>query len=322
MKSQIAAGQTLSLPKVGSWPASAHCYSEDQALAIDIASRAERPLLVRGEPGLGKSQIGRAVAASRGWRLITATIHSRIEVDDLLYHVDHVGRMAAANLRKRDDAADKKRVNDELPIGDFIHPGPVWQALDANEDTGEDSWPEGGYKSCEQLADAQGCVLLIDEIDKAHSDIPNALLEVLNNRAFTVAPTREVITRQQPLFVVVTANDQRGLPAAFLRRCAVLDLELGDSVQKVTDNLTEIANSHIERELFSGEKVGDHVSTVAAYVAEYRARVPDSYYRPGTSEMLDMLRVLNDYDQSVSADTLKKKLDILAKFLLKKSFRE
>ncbi|OED39392.1 hypothetical protein AB833_15810 [Chromatiales bacterium (ex Bugula neritina AB1)] len=299
--------ESIKLPPIGSWQHdSAHSFDDDQRHAISAAWYADRPLLVRGEPGLGKSQIARAIAASWQWRLVTTVIHGRTEVDDLLYTIDYVERLADANASVK----GKIEVKD---LADYVKHGPVWQALDGDSQSG---WPEGGYGKKRKVQGEPGCILLLDEIDKAQSDVPNALLEVLNSKSFTVPQTGQVVSAGAPLFIVVTANDQRTLPAAFMRRCAVLDLDLGSDE---AERFRQIAQAHSDAELLQGIDA-DTIDEVAKCVAQYRKKVPEGYYQPGTSEMLDILHVIDRSDKLPDAD-LEKCLTILSKFLLKKGFR-
>ncbi len=293
---------SLTLPKIGSWQPAAHSFSEQQYDALEAALMARRPLLVRGEPGLGKSQLARAVAAAWRWRLVTAVIHSRSEVEDLLYQVDHVARLSDANAAKA-----------EQQLAKYIRRGPIWQAMQREEDHPV-GLPEGDDA---YVVDPEaGCVLLIDEIDKAHSDVPNALLEMLNSGKFWVPETKTTVKPENGLFVVITANDERRLPAAFLRRCAVLDLSLGDD-PKAT--LTNIAESTIS---LGRCPVGarPYVDKVVDYLLRYRASVPSGDYRPGTSELLDMLRVLGERSDELTADEMHAAIARMGQYLVQKEF--
>ena len=135
-----------------------------------------------------------------------------------------------------------------------------------------------------------GCVLLLDEIDKAPADVPNALLEVLNPGQFLVNETGKTrLGEKDKLFVVVTSNSERNLPAAFLRRCAVLQLTLGDNP---VERLLEIAEAHRKCNETLSILSDQVVHYVADYVIAYRDQLDASGYRPGTSEFLDLLTVI------------------------------
>ena len=186
--------------------ASVHCWSTEVIDALTLADVVKRPLLVRGEPGTGKTQLARAAAQHLGWALHAETIHPRYEAQDLVYRFDAVRRLADAQAQR------------ELDDSEYFEPGPIWKAF------GWDS--ANGYGSCRGQAHPAGHVILIDEIDKADSDLPNSLLEVLGQRSLWIAPLARLIGGPgvaAPL-IVITTNEERELPPAFLRRCVVLNL--------------------------------------------------------------------------------------------------
>jgi MoxR-like ATPase len=142
------------------------------------------------------------------------TIHPRFEPHELRYRFDAVRRLADAQAGERDLGANAKR---------YWRPGVLWKAY---------GWSSAWrfLPDAERVADPKGHVVLIDEIDKADSDLPNSLLDVLAQRSFQVEPVTEPIggpTVQAPL-IIITTNEERDLPAAFLRRCIVLSLAAGD----------------------------------------------------------------------------------------------
>lgn len=207
---------------------SAHILDRPSQLAINAALATGRPLLVRGEPGVGKSQL--AFAAARVLERIPLhhAVDARTEPRDLLYTVDAVARLAEAQVIGARGHADG--VDERLALRNFVHPGVLWWAF---------NW-EGARDQCTRakgqaqlrphgLADGAGIVLLIDEIDKADSAIPNALLDALGHRSFDVPDCGSVAMSEgaEPL-VIITTNEERSLPDAFLRRCFVLHLGLPD----------------------------------------------------------------------------------------------
>ena len=249
------------------WSGVTHNFCERQVAAIQAAGLTGRPLLVRGDPGLGKSQLAPALASKLGFDYNTITIHADTEIKDLLYRVDHVERLFLAQSSEKNELEDQA-----LDISNFLHPGILWQAIAPGE---------GLHNN--------GLVVLIDEIDKAESSLPNALLEVLNNYTITVPALKQTIQGEpdRAVFFVLTSNDERELPAAFLRRCAVLDLSLNDSSQ-----LVEIFNCHKER-LQAQDISDEQVQALANELVNYRKQQKEArQYAPGTAEFLDILSAL------------------------------
>lgn len=303
-------GPTLALPAIGSWPASAHQLDEVQLEAIKAAELAERPLLIRGEPGLGKSQIARAIATVMRWRLVTTVVNARTEIDDLLFSFDYIERLSEGN--RGEPVSDLSR---------YIRKGPIWRALSANkkDHSKRDKPGNSGEKGYYQPTD--GCVLLIDEIDKAHPDIPNALLEVLNAGSFDVPTTDQTIGdgTSGKRFIVITSNRERSLPAAFLRRCATLHLDLGKAP---VERLLSISDAHRSSGLLP--ELNDEICEKAADVIEQARREAGvDEYKPGTSEYLDLLRAVSKELQagSITPEKVDQRLDILKRYLVKKSHR-
>lgn len=194
-----------------------HEWSQPEIDALTLAMAAGRPLLVRGQPGTGKTQLARAAAQHLGWALHAVTVNSRTEAQDLLYRFDAVKRLA--------DAQAQRTLNE----ADYWEPGPLWRAY---------AWASAqGYGSlraqattapASPAAPPPGHVILLDEIDKADSDLPNSLLELLGQRSHRFVADRPILIggpgTAQPL-VIVTSNEERELPPAFQRRCMVLNLQ-------------------------------------------------------------------------------------------------
>ena len=216
----------LRLPTSGSWPETWHNLDDTVANAISAALLAKRPLLVRGEPGVGKSQLARAAAVALERRFIATVVQPDSEYQDLLWSMDHTQRLADAQLASRTGSSDVVKDKEN-----YIAPGALWWAFDW--DSAQAQADKCSSNFCPSVDDhapeptVNGVVLLIDEVDKADITLANGLLEALGNRSFAVAPLEATIASNEiaPL-VVLTSNDTREMPPALIRRCVVVDLQL------------------------------------------------------------------------------------------------
>ncbi len=161
--------------------------TDDLQLAVNAAMTLQKPLLIKGEPGTGKTLLAEEVAESLGMPLITWHIKSTTKAEQGLYEYDAVSRL-------RDSQLGDDKVYD---IGHYIKPGKLWEAF---------------------TSEAR-CVLLIDEVDKADIEFPNDLLHELDKMSFYVYETGETITATQRPVIIITSNNEKELPDAFLRRC-------------------------------------------------------------------------------------------------------
>jgi len=290
---EIIADQKLSLPAAGSWPKTVHIFDERSQWAVNAALAAARPLLVRGEPGCGKSQLARAAALRLKRAFIPTVVHPGSESRDLLWDFDAVGRLGEAQAlgAMGTAAADPKEI---LRASRFLAPGPLWLAFDWNDAKRQerecgrrllDPWLPKGWRP------DQGCVLLIDEIDKADSDLPNGLLEIMGNGAFQVPFLQKPIGMASgapaPL-VIVTTNEERELPAAFLRRCLVLHLAMPEDEAELIDFLVKRGEAHF------GNHCGETVRRLAAeqLCRDRRAARDAGQVAPGQAEYLDLLQAV------------------------------
>ncbi|MEO1724855.1 MAG: MoxR family ATPase [Pseudomonadota bacterium] len=230
--------------------------TDDLTIAVNAAITLERPLLVKGEPGTGKTELARQVAGSLNLRLIEWSVKSTTRAQQGLYEYDAVSRL-------RDSQLGDERVRE---IANYIRPGKLWEAFVAEERV----------------------VLLIDEIDKADIEFPNDLLQELDRMEFHVYETGETVKAAKRPIVIITSNNEKELPDAFLRRCFFHFIAFPDP-----ETLGQIVDVH-----FPGIKPA---LVRAALTQFYELReVPGLKKKPSTSEMLDWLRLLASEDMDLS----------------------
>ncbi|MCH9650959.1 MAG: MoxR family ATPase [Deltaproteobacteria bacterium] len=285
------AGQAEVLPAYGTLSATHHVFEKDSIEAVNCALAAGRPLLVRGEPGTGKSQLARAVAHKLGRAYLSYTVDSRTESRDLIYAVDTVARLAAAQIAGHLYTDKKESFKEELTEKRFTSPGPLWWVLNWQSAANQAEWvgdscrprtPQGWQRE-------RGAVVLIDEIDKADSSVPNGLLEALGQREFR-APGGEVVAADPeaaPPVVIITTNEERALPDAFVRRCLVLPLAWSKDREKLKTQLRARGKAHFPS---LEKKVLDKAAEMVAQERESAAE--HNVCPPGGAEYLDLLRVV------------------------------
>ena len=222
--------------------------TEDLTIAVNAAVTLERPLLIKGEPGTGKTELAKQVARGLGLHMIEWNIKSTTKAQQGLYEYDAVSRL-------RDSQLGEEKVHD---VKNYIRKGKLWQAFEAEKKV----------------------VLLIDEVDKADIEFPNDLLQELDKMEFFVYETGETIVAKQRPIVIITSNNEKELPDAFLRRCFFHYIRFPDE-----DTLRQIVKVH-----HPGIKDA-LLSTALTQFFELREQ-PGIKKKPSTSEVLDWLKLL------------------------------
>jgi MoxR-like ATPase len=308
----------LKLPQPPGGTEQVHVLSENEILAIETALAARRALLVRGEPGTGKTQFAKAAAVALGRAFVPFVVDSRTEARDLLWYFDAVARLAEAQVQGAllGDPQDHAAVTKALAIENFIHPRALWWAFDwegagdqaARAHAPVPTQPEG----CDP---ANGVVVLIDEVDKAEAEVPNGLLEALGAGEFTPYGLRPVTAKNEdvPPLVVITTNEERSLPDAFLRRCLVLHLQLPDDRQQLLEYLVERGAAHFP------DVDSEILALASGMVADDRARARQENWLPlpGQAEFIDLVRAVKNLAEGDAA-AQKVVLKRIAPFALRK----
>ena len=227
---------------------SSYIATDDLTMAINAAVTLQRPILIKGEPGTGKTQLAIEVARSLGKPLYEWHIKSTTKAQQGLYEYDAVARL-------RDSQLGDDRVHD---IGNYILRGKIWEAFESDEQP----------------------VLLIDEVDKADIEFPNDLLRELDRMEFYVYETKKLVEAKNRPIIVITSNNEKELPDAFLRRCFFHYITFPDQ-----DTMAEIVDVHfpnLKKDLLA-----------EALNAFYRVRdVRGLKKKPSTSELLDWIKLL------------------------------
>ena len=240
--------------------------TQDLKMAVNAAITLERPLLIKGEPGTGKTVLAHEVAKGLDAPLIPWNIKSTTKAQQGLYEYDAVARL-------RDSQLGEGKVHD---ISHYIKKGKLWEAFESKKRP----------------------ILLIDEIDKADIEFPNDLLHELDQMSFHVYETGETITAKQRPIIVITSNNEKDLPDAFLRRCFFHYIQFPDA-----DTMAQIVNVHFPD--IKSRLLG------AALKRFYEVRdMPGLKKKPSTSELLDWLKLLlvEDIDPEIIKEADPKKI--------------
>ncbi len=245
---------------------SSYVATPDLTVAVNAAIALERPLLVKGEPGTGKTELARQVAEGLDLPMLEWNVKSTTKATHGLYEYDAVSRL-------RDSQLGEERVHD---VRNYIRRGPLWQAFDADGKV----------------------VVLIDEIDKADIEFPNDLLQELDRMEFYVHETGETVRARTRPIVIITSNNEKELPDAFLRRCFFHYIRFPDP-----ETLARIVDVH-----YPGIKPA-LVRAALTQFFEIR-ETPGLKKKPSTSEVLDWLKLLLVEDLD-AADLRKSATDTL-----------
>lgn len=288
-----------------------HIFNSKDILAIEAALLTGRPLLVYGEPGIGKSQLARAAAICLDRNFRAMVVDAATEARDLRWREDLVGRLAKAQYIGALNEEQARKELDELNVQRFVWPGPLWYGFNWVEAVKQEAIASGKSVNSEALQ-GTGTVVLIDEIDKAESDVPNGLLEALGAREFTPPGANEPIVAKHDPLVVITTNDERPLPTAFVRRCVVHHMKLPEEPISLISELVRRGKAHFP-------KGGKHLETAAKMLAEDRAKAIRLGLRqsPGVAEYIDLLNALFSENLKQGSDA-EKTLEKLRDFCLRK----
>lgn len=306
---------SITLPAYGSWSASVHQFDMDSINVLKTALAARRPVLLRGDPGTGKSQLAHAAAVALKRLFVYEVVNAHTEGQDLLWKFDAVGRLAEAQaLQGSESEARRKEL---LDTKRYISPGVLWWALCWK--TASETYQNSQYQlTCPEKPvgweQASGSVILIDEIDKANAELPNSLLEILGNNAIDIPWLGQTIGGYDsvPPLVIITTNEERELPAAFVRRCLVLNLNLPKNDEVLVNLLMKRGELHF------GNQCGADIRLLAAkqLVRDRNLAKDKGVTPPGQAEYLDMLRALSVLGKT--ADEQEAMLKQINKFVLRK----
>ena len=322
------AGEPIDLGVGASGIVLRHVFEPEDVNAVQAALLAKRPLLLRGEPGVGKSQLALAAAIVMRRAFYPMVVDARSEARDLKWHEDVVARLADAQLiGGMGNSSEAKALRAGIDLINYVAPGPLWWGFnwgDALRQAGISNSPVP--KLLEGCGSANGVVVLIDEIDKAESELPNGLLEALGSREFTPNGRAEPVQASNWPLIVVTTNEERRLPDAFLRRCVVHDMRMPSDEEGFQKRMIERGRAYFgpkDANKVSIEAWEKKVLPILVEAAEqtWEDRLSCKEKRlsplPGQAEYLDLLRAVFADDGNAD-DTPTDRLNRLSRYFLKK----
>ena len=333
-------GEAVLLPSPPGAPEEVHLFSEDEIIAVQTALAAKRALLVRGEPGTGKTQLARATAVRLRRMFVSAVVDSRTESRDLMWHLDAVRRLADAQVygalisrsalvdgslsEASPEEAAAVILRDKLQLQNYIEPRALWWGLAWNDAATQAARAGTAPPVClHECSPENGSVVLIDEIDKGEADVPNGLLAALGSGSFAVPGRTQPVQPTQGVpapLVVITANDERALPDAFVRRCVTLTLRLPNDDKELISQLVARGLAHFPPPTKGARRAREKLLQRAAeQLVKDRRTTKEMGWRPlpGQAEYMDLIRAVLDLAKNDAA-VQQGMLDRIAPFLLRK----
>jgi len=290
-----------------------YVYQEDIELAVNVALATGRPLLISGEPGTGKSSLAADVADRMKWRFYTKTISSSTRARDLLWTFDTIKRLSDAQAGTKGEGVKHDAA--------YINPGVLWWAFDRESAVLRGiSETECNTHKVNKAVDRQSSVsssrsvVLLDEMDKADPDVPNNLLGPLGSFEFVLDGIQEeeseprVIKAMEAPLIIITTNNERDLPRAFIRRCICLTLQLPDDTR-----LLEIARKH-----FPDNDVLLHEKVLEMFKVIRNEPGSDRRQKPSTAEFLDAIGACSGLSIDPNADDWLIRFEQVANITLRK----